>query len=348
MNYKKAFTNSKIAEFLNNIAIAYEIKNKNRFRIISYQNAADNILTYPESIYEIWQKDKKLLDQVPGIGESILKKLDYFFTHQKPSPKVIKILESIHPAIFVLTKINGIGPKIAYKLTQNLKFNSKDPIKLMDKLVEYAQKHKIKNIDSLGKKSENQILENTLNYLGRKNRMDYKTASSIAQKIIKYLKNKFPDIDFIPLGSLRRCSKTIGDIDIAAKSQNTNEIVNHFVKYPENLQTIIIGPKKASIKIKNDVRIDIMVQPPKSFGSLLQHFTGSRQHNILLRRYAIKLGYSLSEYGIKNLKTGKINTFENEKDFYNFLKLCYIEPCDRLGEDEIETAQKCYNKNVRN
>lgn len=343
MSTKKTFTNAEIAEFLTNIATLYEIKNKNRFRIISYQNAADNIMTYPESIFDIWQKDKKLLGNIPGIGKSIQEKLDYLFIHQKPSPKVEKIFKGINPAIFVFTKINGIGPKIAYKLTKNLKFTSKDPIKLIEQLIQYANKHKIRVIETLGEKSENMILENALNFLGRKKRMDFKIALNIANKVIFYLKKQFPDIEFIPLGSLRRCSQTVGDIDIAAKSLNATEIINHFVDYPESLQTIVKGPKKASIRIKNDVRIDIMVQPPKSFGSLLQHFTGSRQHNILLRRYAIKLGYSLSEYGIKNLKTGKINTFENENDFYNFLKLCYIDPCNRLGENEIETAQKCYN-----
>jgi DNA polymerase (family X) len=344
MSTKKSYTNAEIAEFLTNIATVYEIKNKNRFRIISYQNAADNIMTYPESVFDIWQKDKKLLDDIPGIGESIQKKLDYLFTHHQPSPKVAQIFEDINSAIFVFTKINGIGPKIAYKLTKNLKFTSKDPIKLIEQLIQYANEHKIKVIETLGEKSESMILENALNFLGRKKRMEYKTALNIADKIINYLQKKFPDTEFISLGSLRRCSQTVGDIDIAAKSLNASEIIDYFVSYPESLQTIVQGPKKASIRIKNDVRIDIMVQPPKSFGSLLQHFTGSRQHNILLRRYAIKLGYSLSEYGIKNLKTGKINTFDNEKDFYNFLKLCYIDPCKRLGEDEIETAQKCYNK----
>lgn len=340
---KKTYTNAEISEFLTNIATAYEIKNKNRFRIISYQNASDNVLTFPESVYQIWQKDKTKLDEIPGIGENIYKKLNYLFIHHRFSPKVKKIFENIHPAVFTFTKVNGIGPKIAYKLTKNLKF-PKDPLKALDKLIYYCQKNKIENIPTLGELSQKQILENTLNFLGRKNRMDYKTASSISQKVIDFLKKKFPDTEFIPLGSLRRHSETIGDIDLVAKSLDTKKIIDYFLEYPENIQTIIVGAKKASIKIRNDIRIDLMIQSPESFGSLLQHFTGSRQHNILLRRYANKIGYSLSEYGIKDLKTGKLYKFENEKNFYNFLNLCYIEPEKRLGENEIETAQKCYNK----
>jgi len=336
------FTNSEIAKHLTDIATAYEIKNLNRFRIISYQNAADTILTYPKSIYEIWAKDKSELDNIPGIGPSIMKKLDYLFTTGKPYPSLKKIFEGIHPSVFLFERIDGIGPKIAYKLTQHLKF-PKDPAKSIEKLIYYAQKGKIKNIPTFGEKSEQLILENTLNFAGLKNRMDLKTAQNIAEKIIKYLKLKFPSVEFIALGSLRRQSETIEDIDIAARNNQTKKIIDYFVNYPQNIQTIIKGPKKASIKIKNNVRVDIMVEPSKIFGSLLQHFTGSKQHNINLRKYALSLGYSLSEYGIKDLKTKKIYTFESETDFYNFLKLCFIKPQDRLGKDEIDLAQKCYN-----
>ncbi|MFA5828138.1 MAG: nucleotidyltransferase domain-containing protein [Candidatus Shapirobacteria bacterium] len=336
-------TNSEIAKHLTDIAIAYEIKNKNRFRITSYQNAADTILTYPKSIFEIWKKDKTDLDNIPGIGSNIMEKLDFLFTNGKPHPALKKVFKGIHPSVFLFERIDGIGPKIAYKLTQHLKF-PKDPAKSIDRLIFYAQKGKIKGIPSFGEKSEKLILENTLNYAGRKNRMALSTAQDIAQKIIIYLKSKFPSTEFVALGSLRRLSDTVGDIDIAGKGKNTKEIINHFINYPESIQTIVQGPKKASIRVENDVRIDIMIEPQEIFGSLLQHFTGSRQHNINLRKYALSLGYSLSEYGIKDTKTKKIHAFENEVDFYEFLKLCFIKPQDRLGKNEIEIAQKCYNK----
>ncbi|MGI5840843.1 MAG: helix-hairpin-helix domain-containing protein [Patescibacteria group bacterium] len=340
---KENYTNTEIGELLENIATAYEIKNKNYFRIVSYQNAAETIYNQTKSIQKLWQKDKNLLDELPGIGESILKKLDYLFTHHQLPTSVLKTFSGIHPVVFTFTKITGIGPKTAHKLTNNLKF-SEDPENALEELIDYAQAKKIRNFPDFGEKSEELILENTLNFMGRKRRMKLVEAENISQKIINYLSKKFPNTEFIPLGSLRRQASSVGDIDIAAKSDQTEEILNHFIDYPENIQTITKGPKKASIKIKNDIRIDLMVQPPQTFGSLLQHFTGSRQHNILLRRYAQNLGFSLSEYGIKDLRSGKIHHFENEKDFYNFLKLCYIEPPNRIGENEIEEAQKCYTK----
>jgi DNA polymerase (family 10) len=177
--------------------------------------------------------------------------------------------------------------------------------------------------------------------------MSLKEAQIISKKIIDYLHQKFPKTEFIALGSLRRQSTTVGDIDLAAKSNDSEEILNYFIEYPDKFQIIDKGVKKASILIKNNIRADLMVQPAKNFASLIQHFTGSKQHNVNLRKYALSLGYSVSEYGIKTLKTSKINTFENEEKLYNFLKLCYIEPNKRTGNNEIEIAQKCYNKIVR-
>lgn len=329
-----AYTNAEVSEYLTNIAIAYEIKNKGRFRIIAYENAADTVLTYPESLYDLWRKDPRLLDNIPNIGPSILKKIDYLFKTGKPYPALKKVFENIHPAVFAFTKINGIGPLIAYKLTQNLTF-SKDPFKALDQLVVYCQKDKIKNIPTFGEKSQESILQNTLSFLGRQNRMSLSVAGKLADKVISYLHSRFPKTEFLPLGSLRRQSTTVGDIDIACASNEPSDIIDYFLQYPDIIQVIIKGKNKASIRLLHDIHVDLMVKPPISFGALLQHFTGSRQHNILLRKHALKMGFSLSEYGIKNLKTGKMNRFSSEEEFYNFLHLKFIPPSERLGENEL-------------
>lgn len=335
----KKYTNAEIAEILQNIATAYEIKKKNFFRIKSYQDAAETILTYPKSISNLWQKDKQLVDNIPGIGPNIFKKISYLLDKNKLHPDIIKAFKNIHPAVFIFTKINGIGPKIAFTLTKKLKF-SKKPITALNQLVKYAQNGKIANWPHFGTKSQSSILENTLIFLGQSRRMSYQEAKILSDKIIEYLSQKFPKVEFIALGSLRRQTPTVGDIDIAAKSNTSKNILEYFIAYPDNIQTIDIGSKKASIKIYPDIRVDIMVQPSKNFSSLVQHFTGSRQHNILLRKHALSLGLSVSEYGIKNLKTGKIYTFPNEEKLYNFLKLAYIKPPLRIGEKEIREASK--------
>lgn len=339
----KEYSNAKIAQLLQNIATAYEIKKKNFFRIKSYQDAAETILTYPESVFKLWQKDPQLFDNIPGIGPNIFTKITYLFTQNKLHPHIIRAFKGISPLVFTFTKINGIGPKTASVLTKKLKFSS-DHIKALDQLIEYCRQGKIRKWPHFGAKSEQSILENTLSFLGQSRRMSYQEAKDNADKIISFLKGNFPQTEFIALGSLRRHSITVGDIDLVAKAEKSELILNKFLEYPDNIQTINRGSKKASIKIYPDIRVDIMIQPAKNFASLVQHFTGSRQHNILLRKYALSLGYSVSEYGIKNLKTGKIYTFEDEEKLYNFLKLNYIKPELRIGEREIEEAKKCYNQ----
>lgn len=331
----REFTNQSVSEHLQNIATAYEIKHKSRFRIVAYENAADVAVSYPESIYQIWLKDPKLLDSIPNFGPAICAKVAHLFKTGHPHPTVAKIFQTLHPAVFTFTKINGIGPKTAALLTENLKFSHK-PIEALEQLVDYAQAHRLHNLPRFGEKSETLILDNTLAYLGRKNRMMYADAQKLADKIIDYLHQKFPDTKFIPLGSLRRRSPTVGDIDIAAASDDPVSIINYFIEYPRAVQVLANGDNKASIRLLHDVRIDLMIKPPRSFGSLLQHFTGSRQHNILLRRHALSLGYSLSEYGIKDLKSGQILEFDTEEKFYKFLGFKYIPPEDRVGEDELE------------
>jgi len=322
------YTNSEIANFLEKIAIAYELKKKNRFRIVAYQNAADFIRNYPESLETIWQNNKMDLDNVPGIGEAILKKLDYLFTHHKNPPKVQTLFNSINPAIFVLSEIDGIGPQIAHKLTQHLKF-PKDRMKIINKLIYYASKNKIATIPTFGKKSQSLFLKNAKEYIGNVERMPYNIANKLATEIIDYLKQKFPKYEILALGSLRRKTPTIGDIDIAACSPKSTEIIEYFVNYPSSYGTFDRGPKKASIKLKGNIRVDLMVEPKENWGDLVQHFTGSKEHNIELRRFALKKGLSISEYGVKDLKTGKLHKFDNEIDLYKFLDYPYPLPENR-------------------
>jgi DNA polymerase (family 10) len=145
-----------------------------------------------------------------------------------------------------------------------------------------------------------------------------------------------------PLGSLRRQASTIGDIDLAVATNKPLEVLEYFTKYPKSQKIIEKGDHTSSILLPGGVQVDLMTQPEDAYGSLLQHFTGSKHHNIALREYALKKGLSLSEYGIKELKTKseKLKVFSNEKDFYRFLNLDYIEPELREDTGEIEAAKE--------
>ena len=183
-------------------------------------------------------------------------------------------------------------------------------------------------------------------------RIPYAYAKTVADDLVKYLKNnKFvKKVDV--LGSLRRKAGTIGDIDIAVEAKETDSeaIVKHFVAYPKKRSVDNAGDSKASIYLPPKLRVDLRVHPKKAYGTLLQYFTGSKAHNIKLREYALQRGYSLNEYGLKDLKSKESKDkakgkeansiiFDTEEKLYNFLGLNYIEPENRTGGDEIERAK---------
>jgi DNA polymerase (family 10) len=142
--------------------------------------------------------------------------------------------------------------------------------------------------------------------------------------------------DIEAAGSYRRKNATVGDLDFPVSTNEPEKTIEHFFKFPEIKETVVKGDKKASVVLTNEVQVDIRVSTPEAYGAMLQYFTGSKQHNILLRNYALSKGLSLSEYGIK--RGERIEEFSNEKDFYKYLGLPYIPPEIRHGSNEIEVA----------
>ena len=335
-------SNEQISKLLRNIAAAYTIKNEKKFRfqIIAYQKAADSIANSSIELVD-YHKEGRFQD-IPGIGESIKEHLDELFKTGK-----VKYFEwalaGIPDSVFVLMDIPSFGPKKAYRLVEEFKLvNPKTVIADIKKL---AAKGRIAPLKGFGEKSQEDILRAIREFKegkGKTTRMVLPFASEIADKIIQYL-NRYPGVmDARTLGSLRRMVPTIGDIDIAVASNNATEVIGHFVKYPYLERIIEKGDVTASILVSGGRQVDLMVQPPNALGSLLQHFTGSKNHNITLREFALKKGLSLSEYGIKNLKkkNSKIQLYSSEESFYKTLGLQWIAPEIRENTGEIELSAK--------
>ena len=163
-------------------------------------------------------------------------------------------------------------------------------------------------------------------------------AFDIAEKIVEYLKTCKDVKKAEPLGSLRRKAPTVGDIDIAVASDNPKSVISYFISYPYKERVIEKGDITASMLVSGGRQVDLMVQPPESFGSLLQHFTGSKSHNIALREFAIKKGLSLSEYGIREGRSKKLQIYDTEEKFYNTLGMEWIPPEIRENTGEIELS----------
>jgi len=328
--------NLKIAELLRKIAICYSVldEKKHFFRISAYERAADSIEYSSKEIRQIWKEGE--LDKVAGIGRGLSKYLDELFRKGR-SMHFDKLLSKVPEGVFELMKVEGVGPKSAYKIIMELKLEKKKDI--FESVEKAANKGEIAKLDGFGEKSEREILKGIESLENRKEkgkRMLLSTGLNLAEGFVGFLKedNSVKSVDV--LGSLRRKMSTVGDIDISVITSSASEVIERFCKYNKVTRVLDKGDKKASVVIDGLYRVDLMVQDEDSYGSLLVHFTGSKNHNIALREYARRNRMSVSEYGIKN--KGKIEKFKNEKGFYKYLKMEWIPPELREDGGEIEAA----------
>ncbi len=331
-------TNKQVAEILREVAAAYTIKKFNRFRIIAYEKAADSIEHLSQDIQDIWAEGN--LEEIPGVGKEIASHLSELFSKGKSS-SIEEAKTDLPKAMFTLLKLPGFGAKKSYKLAKLL--NIKDSQNALEILESAAKEHKIASFEGFGEKSEEDVIESIEGFRkkdAKLTRTFLHVAYETAGNMLKYLSKNENVIDALPLGSLRRMTTTIGDVDIAVSTNKPADVLNYFTKYPYQKKIIEKGTRTSSLILTNGVQVDLMVQPPQSFGSLLQHFTGSKAHNIKLREYALKKKLSLSEYGIKKTANSQTEliTFSSEEKFYEYLGLQWIPPEMREDTGEIETA----------
>ncbi|MCH7641502.1 hypothetical protein IID22_04880, partial [Patescibacteria group bacterium] len=349
MKIHKNMMNLEIAELLRDVAAAYKLKDaaKNQFRIIAYERAGDAVEHLSSEAKDLW--DDKKLEGVAGIGASIAGHLDEIFKTGK-SKHFDKVMKGLPPAMFDIMKVPGIGAKTAYKLTTSLKISGKDPIGRLEKAVKAG---KIEVLEGMGKDTQEAILKSIKEVKGRTVRLLLPYASQIADEIIVWLKTNKTVKRADVLGSLRRKASTVGDVDIAVSTSKSTQVLDHFTKYPKATRTLEKGDRTASIIIPGNRQVDLMVETPQAYGALLQHFTGSKHHNVALREFALKRNLSLSDYGIKplrgktqnsKLKTQKYNSklkvyqIPNEEKFYEILGMDWIPPELREGTEEIKAA----------
>ncbi|PIR43073.1 hypothetical protein COV24_04555 [candidate division WWE3 bacterium CG10_big_fil_rev_8_21_14_0_10_32_10] len=322
--------NQEVSQIFNNIADYLEMQDSpNFFRIRAFKKAAESVDSYPEDVANLNIYELK---KIPGIGDSTAKdileyakagKIAYYEELKKASP--VKLEE--------LVRIQGVGPKTVKKLYYKL------GVKNIDDLKKAAESGKIATLEGFGEKSQVSILENIKFAIVNKERTRIDIALEIAEKYIEYLKKNDAHIIKINYGgSLRRKNETIGDIDLLVSSKNPKKTSENFVNYPEIEKVLGAGDTKSSVWLKQKIQVDLRVIPVESFGSALQYFTGNKDHNVLLRKIAIKKGYKLSEYGIFKKLTNKKIAGKSEKRLYEKLVNHYIEPELREDEGELDLA----------
>ena len=323
--------NQEIAEIFNNIADILEIKSENRFRIRAYRKAAETLENLTKDVEEV-AKNKALSD-LSGIGKDLAGKIEEYI--KKGKIKAYEDLKkSIPKPILQLMTIPGVGPKRAKLLCDKLK------IKNIKDLKKKAEEGKIEGISGLKEKTRANILRG-IDFLKKsEGRTPLRTAVNICDEIISRLK-KIPEVKNIsPAGSLRRMKETVRDIDILVASNNPEKVMNVFAKLPQVKENPVHGPTKSSVITKDKIQVDLRVVEPASFGAALCYLTGSKSHNIALRKMAVGKGLKINEYGIFRVKTNKKIAGKDEKEIYAALNLAYVPPELREDKGEIDAALK--------
>jgi DNA polymerase (family 10) len=320
--------NKEIAQIFSQIADILEIDNENPFRVRAYRNAARIIEGLPEEIEKIEHQGR--LADIPGIGAGIAAKVSELVRTNRLS-YYEELKANIPEGLLKMLDIPGLGPKTVALLRQKL------GIENIEQLEKSAREGALRDLPGMGEKTEKNILSGIEFLKHYRGRILLGKAYPISQSIIALL-NKISPIKRISIaGSLRRMQETIGDIDILVASDEPQKVMEVFTNMPSVKSVLSIGETKSSVRVEEDIQVDLRVVAEESFGAALQYFTGSKSHNIKLRELAHKYGLKINEYGVFKA-TGEKIAGREESDIYGALALPYIPPELREGQGEIEAA----------
>jgi len=330
--------NKAIANILYETADLLEIDAQDSFRIRSYRNAAQAIENLTDQIKDIISEPKKVL-AISGIGKGMLVNLQELFRDGSLSVQA-DLLKKYHPSMLQLLKIQGLGPKTIALIWSAYQVSDVDGVEKL------AREGKIRILPRMGEKHEQKLLKAIEDYRRISGRFLIDAAEAEANKLTEYLAT-FPGIDRItPAGSLRRGRETVGDLDIlvtgtacSSEAERANA-VQYVAKYAPLMDVIARGDNKISFRLRSGMQVDVRLLPPESFGAAMQYFTGSKAHNVALRQRALKMGYTLNEYSLADVKTEKPVAGKTEEEIYAKLKLDYIPPELRENLGEIDAAEK--------
>ncbi|WP_458187863.1 DNA polymerase/3'-5' exonuclease PolX [Haladaptatus sp. NG-WS-4] len=331
--------NAEIADLFEEYADLLEAQDV-EYKPQSYRRAADNIREYPEDIEALAADGSEAVQRIPQVGDSIAGKVvEYFETGE------IEALEEERETLPVrmeeLTRVEGVGPKTVGDLYHELGVES------LDDLEDAARDGKIRELKGYGQKTEQNILDGIEFARTIRGRELLGNARPVGEQVLEF----FADVSSVErcelAGSLRRWRETIGDVDVLAASEERQTVVDAFTDWERATTVIEAGTDKAAIRV-SDMRVDLRVVVPDEFGSALQYFTGSKNHNITLRNYAIERDLKVNEYGVFDVsdvddpdagqRVGERIAGETEASMYDALGLPFIAPEMREDRGEIDAA----------
>ncbi|MCC7362444.1 MAG: DNA polymerase/3'-5' exonuclease PolX [Anaerolineales bacterium] len=323
--------NAALAQVFANIGDLLEIKGENKFKIIAYRRAAETLREHNREVRVVWQEGG--LRAIPGVGAAIADKIDELLTTGRLG-FYERLKEEIPPGLIEVMAVPDLGPKKAALFWKELDITS------VPALEAAARAGKLRALPGMGEKSEAKILAG-IESLARRatGRRPLGQAWSLAQDMLAFLRGLAGVEQAEAAGSLRRYRATIGDLDFLAAANAPGPIMDAFCAHPSVARVLGHGPTKSSVEFANGLQADLRVLPQARFGTLLQYFTGSKDHNVKLRELALKQGLSLSEHALTRADGSEI-LCATEAEVYAQLGLDYIPPELREDRGEIEAAAK--------
>jgi len=321
--------NSRVAAIFFEVSELLRIKGE-KFKPQAYAKAAHTIESLQEDVAEISRLGK--LEEIPGVGIHLAEKIEEIINTGRLG-YLEDLRRELPPGVLELADLEGIGPKKAILLNRKLGITTRAGLE------EAAKAGKIRDLPGFGELSEKNILR-SVGAKAKSSRFLLGDVLPVAEDIVRQLA-ALPATRQISLaGSLRRRKETIGDVDLLATSPEPGKVMDVFCSLPSVDRVLVHGPTRSSVVLATGLQVDLRVVKEDQYGAALQYFTGSKDHNIALRRLALERNWKLNEYGLSDLSTGEKIAGRSEEEVYRVLGLPFIEPELRENRGEIDSAQK--------
>ena len=325
--------NGEVAEQFELLADLLELEGAESFRVIAYRRAAARMRDTSGSIAQLALDGRA--KELQGIGKTIEEKIVQI-VHQGEIEALAKRKSSIPSEVVLFMRLPGLGPKTAARIWKELGIATLQGLKLA------AEGEQLRTLPGLGAKSEEKILK-ALAFQAEnpdEGRRLLGDGLPAVQAVVAALREHPAAVAVSEAGSVRRRKETFRDLDIIATATDPAELTAYFTRFPWVVDIAAHGDTKATVVSNEGLRFDLRVVPPESFGNLLQHFTGSKDHNVAMREDAVRRGLSISEYGVTTVETGEVFCSEDEDAVYEFLGYQPIPPELRENCGELEVARR--------
>jgi DNA polymerase (family 10) len=326
-----ALRNADLADVIDRLGDLYELDGAVIYRVLAYRKAAARIRQTGESAIRLSEQGR--LTDLPDVGDTIAAKVTEL-RETGSMAALLKLEAKYPPGLIEIMHLPGVGAKTTRKLFDAI------GVSTVDELREACEAERVRDVAGLGAKAEEKILAAIAAGGGpRKGAILLDRALGRSEELLAGVRAHPACVAASEAGSLRRRRETVGDIDLIAASDEAPVLLQAFCELPAVAETTARGDTKASIITHDGIAVDLRVVPPASYGNLLQHFTGSKDHNVAMREEAVQRGLSISEWGILEVETGVTHRMATEDEVYGFLGYAPIPPEVRENGGELQLAR---------